>query len=124
MPIIRGGKSSPFQLPGVTFTPLAAPSLGTQTNAVWRVEIAAQTPGSLHSVDKEEIFVALSGMAELVLGGEVLQLFAGDTLHVSAGEPFSLGNLGPDVFQAIAIAPVGVKAQLPDGQAFAPPWTL
>ncbi len=124
MPIIRGEKTSPFQLPGITFTPLAAPSLGALTNAVWRLEIAAQTPGSLHSLDKEEIFVALSGQAEVVLAGQVVQLHAGDTLVVPAGEPFSLANLGPDVFQAMAIAPAGIQATMPGGQAFAPPWTL
>jgi mannose-6-phosphate isomerase-like protein (cupin superfamily) len=76
-----------------------------------------------HSVDREEIFVALAGCAVATLGDERIELRAGDTLIVPPGQMFSLGNPGPDAFDAVAIAPVGIRARMLTGESFAPPWT-
>jgi mannose-6-phosphate isomerase-like protein (cupin superfamily) len=76
-----------------------------------------------HSLDREEIFVALSGRANVTLGGEFLEFGPGDVLVVPAGVSFSLAGAGGDGFEAVAVAPVGVRARFPGGEAFAPPWT-
>jgi mannose-6-phosphate isomerase-like protein (cupin superfamily) len=74
-------------------------------------------------LDREEIFVALSGRALATLEGKHHELCAGDTLIVPAGLTFSLANPGTEAFEALAVAPAGVRAQLPGGEPFAPPWT-
>jgi hypothetical protein len=43
---------------------------------------------------------------------------------VPQGLPFSLENTGTEPFDAVAVAPVGLKARMPGGEPFAPPWTL
>ncbi len=123
MPIIRAENAPAFRLPNLTVSGLAAPSRGSRETSVWRINIAPGAPGVTHSVDREEIFVALSGCALATLGDEQLELRAGDTLIVPAGEPFSLGNSGTIAFDALAVAPVGVRASLPGGEPFAPPWS-
>jgi mannose-6-phosphate isomerase-like protein (cupin superfamily) len=123
MPVIRGEHAPTFTLPGLAVTGLAAPSRGARESSVWRLRLDSGAPGALHSVDREEIFIALAGTAVATLSGELVELRAGDALIVPAGEPFSLGNPGPEPFDAIAVAPVGVLATMPHGNPFAPPWT-
>ena len=123
MPIIRAENAPAFTLPNLTVFGLAAPSRGSRETSVWRINVAPGAPGVPHSVDREEIFVALSGSAVATLGEEHFELRAGDTLIVPAGEPFTLSNSGATAFEALAIAPVGVRASLPGGEPFAPPWS-
>lgn len=82
-------------------------------------------PAVPHSVDREEIFVALAGRAVAVLADQELVLNPGDTLIVPAGQVFSLANPGRDPFTAMAVLPVGGLARMPgSAQAFPPPWVV
>jgi mannose-6-phosphate isomerase-like protein (cupin superfamily) len=77
----------------------------------------------VHTVDREEIFVALAGCARVSLDGQSHDLVPGDTLIVPAGQAFALENPGPEAFEALAVLPVGGRACLPAGTPFSPPWT-
>lgn len=124
MPVIRSSTAPRFNLPGLDVTGLAAPSRGARETSVWRLVLAPGTPGTLHTVDREEVFVALAGRAVATLGGAEHELTAGDALVVPAGAPFALANPGPEPFEAVAALPVGGRAALPAGAPFAPPWTV
>jgi quercetin dioxygenase-like cupin family protein len=123
MPLITTPMSPVFELPFLSVTGLAAPSRGAQETCVWRLTLPPGAPGTTHSVNREEIFVALEGRATVAIGGEELDLCAGDTLIVPAGEPFALANPGSEPFLAVAVLPVGGQAVMPGGEPFSPPWT-
>ena len=123
MPIIRSSAAPQFTVPGLTVTGLAAPSRGARETCVWRLSLAPDTPGTPHSVDREEIFVVLAGRAVATLDGEQLELAPGDALIVPAAQPFALANPHAEPFEAIAVLPVGGLAAMPAGAPFAPPWT-
>jgi mannose-6-phosphate isomerase-like protein (cupin superfamily) len=123
MPLIRAENAPSFTLPDLTVIGLAAPSRGSLETSVWRIHIAPGAPGVPHSVDREEIFVALAGSALATLGEERIELHSGDALVVPAGQVFALANPNPSPFEALAVAPVGVRAQLANGDSFAPPWS-
>ncbi len=112
-----------FSLPGLAVLGLAAPSRGSREICAWRVRLAPGTPGARHSVDREEIFVALAGRALAVFEEERVEVKAGDTLVVTPHQVFSLGNPGGEPFEALAVARVGIRARAADGQFFPPPWT-
>lgn len=122
MPIIKSSVAPEFALPGLHVVGLASPARGAQETSVWRLAIAAGTPGTPHTVDREEIFVALSGRAVATVGGETHAFAAGDALIVPAGTPFALANPHAEPFEAIAALPVGGRARMPDGEPFTPPW--
>jgi quercetin dioxygenase-like cupin family protein len=124
MPLIRSSHAPTFELPALSVTGLAAPSRGARETCVWRLTLAPGSPATPHSVDREEIFVALAGRAQVELGGEASSLGPGDALIVPAGQTFSLSNPGPEPFQALAVLPVGGCAALPGGAPFSPPWVL
>lgn len=123
MPIIRAVNAPSFNLPGLSVIGLAAPSRGSRETSVWRLSLPAGTPGVAHCVDREEIFVALTGSAVVTLQEQRTEFRAGDTLIVAAGEVFSLANTSSEPFDAIAVAPVGIRAHMPSGESLVPPWT-
>jgi mannose-6-phosphate isomerase-like protein (cupin superfamily) len=123
MPLVRATDAPTFALPGLAVTGLAAPSRGARENSVWRLRLAAGASGVEHALDREEIFVALSGSAVARLDGREITLGAGDALIVPAGQSFALSNPGAEPFDAIAVAPVGMQARVAAGEPFTPPWT-
>jgi mannose-6-phosphate isomerase-like protein (cupin superfamily) len=76
----------------------------------------------LHVLDREEVFLALSGRAQARLGDRRYEFGAGDCLVVRRGEWFSIGNPTDDPFEAVVCMPVGGRARLEDGQSLVPPW--
>jgi quercetin dioxygenase-like cupin family protein len=124
MPVIKSSTAPTFQVPGLNVVGLAAPSRGASETCVWRITLPPGTPGTPHFVDREEIFVGLSGEACVDLEGEQTVLASGDALVVPAGRSFSLSNPGAQPFTALAVLPVGGKAVLFGGEPFSPPWTI
>jgi quercetin dioxygenase-like cupin family protein len=123
MTLIKATASPTFELPPfLSVTGGAAPSRGAQETCVWRLTLAPGAPPVPHAVDREEIFVALTGQAEAQVGDERCALEAGDTLIVPAGQTFSLANPGSADFVAVTVLPVGGRACMSDGAAFVPPW--
>ena len=122
MPIVSPSKAATFDLPGVTFTGLAAPSRGASETAGWRVTMRAGTPPTAHRLTREEVKVALSGSARVRIAGTESDLPEGCAVIVPANVEFALFNPGKSCFEAIAVLPVGGKAILEDGSAFTPPW--
>jgi len=61
MPMISASDAPRFDIPGVRFTGLAAPSRGSRENSVWRVRIEPGTPANVHRLSREEIIVAIEG---------------------------------------------------------------
>jgi quercetin dioxygenase-like cupin family protein len=123
MPVIKSASAPTFDLPGLHVTGLAAPSRGCRETSVWRLALAPGTAGTVHTVDREEVFVLIAGRALAQLGGESVALAAGDALVVPANVPFALANPHAEPCEAIAALPVGGCATLPGGEPFAPPWT-
>ena len=122
MPLISGATAPTFHLPGTVFTGLAAPSRGARENSVWRVQVAPHTPATEHSLDREEIIVAIAGRAVAQFDDEHHEVQAGDGLVVPAHQRFSLANPYDAPFEAIAVLPVGGRAVMLGGEPFLPPW--
>lgn len=111
-----------FELPGVRFTSLAAPRLGSDQICLWQLTIDAglDTPQA-HTLDRDEVFVVLDGSVRLTPEGAELE--AGDAAIVPAGSPIQLTNAsdGPAVLHVAIRA--GFSATMADGTPVGtPPW--
>ena len=124
MHLIKASAAPVFEIPGLSVIGHAAPSCGAAETCVWRITLAPGTPATPHAIDREEIFVALSGAASVELDGREQVIAPGDTLVVPAGQTFALSNPNAEPFTALAVLPVGGRALLPGGEPFSPPWTL
>ena len=122
MPLITAADARSFALPGLTVLGLASPSRGASETAVWRLTLAPGAPGAAHSVDREEVFVALAGAARATVDGAETRLEAGEALVVPPGVEFSLANPYGEAFEAVVAFPVGGRATMPGGEPFTPPW--
>jgi quercetin dioxygenase-like cupin family protein len=127
MPVIFAADAPTFKLADAAhtvFTGLASPSRGALETSVWRVALAPGTPSAPHSLDHEEIVVALAGQAVASISGTEYAIGPGDAIIVPAGAPFSLQNPHTAAFEALAVLPVGARAQMGPDQWFTPPWAV
>lgn len=122
MPFIPATEARIFDIPGVRFAGLAAPSRGATENAVWIVTLQPGTPGMPHRLTREETFVAIGGAASATVDGVAHDLTEGSALVVPAGAEFSLGNPHAAPFRAVVVLPVGGQAEIAGEAPFTPPW--
>jgi mannose-6-phosphate isomerase-like protein (cupin superfamily) len=120
--IITKDDAPVFEMDGTLATGYASPSRGAQETSVWHLELEPGTESPLHVLDREEVFLALSGRAQARLGERRYEFGAGDCLVVHRGEWFSLRNPTDQPFEAVVCMPVGGRARLEDGQSLVPPW--
>ena len=122
MHIVRAAEAPTFELPGVRFTALAAPSRGSAEICAWQLTVA---PGldspEPHTLDHDEVFVVTTGEIRLAPGGETAG--PGDALVVPAGEPIQLANPGSGPAQVLVAIRAGFSAKGADGSDLGtPPW--
>jgi quercetin dioxygenase-like cupin family protein len=119
--LIDAADAPRFTAPGLTVTGLASPSRGATETSAWRLVIEPGSPGAVHQVTREEVFVAVRGTAVATVGDQRRSLSAGSALVVPAHTDFSLANPGSEPFEAVAVLPVGGAAVM-GGETFTPPW--
>jgi mannose-6-phosphate isomerase-like protein (cupin superfamily) len=120
--ILRRSDAATFELPGVTFAAMAAPSRGSGQLCLWTITVAPglDSPAS-HTLDHDEVFLVSGGTLRLSRGGELLA--AGDCAVVPAGTPIQLANPGSETAQACVAIRAGFHAFAADGSAIGvPPW--
>lgn len=122
MPVITREQAPTFDLPGATITGLASPSRGATDVAAWRVRFEGGHASPPHSLDREEVFVVLTGAVTARYGDRSETAHAGGALVVPSGTEFSLvAQDGPA--EAVCMLPIGGTALL-DGQRIVPPWAV
>jgi uncharacterized cupin superfamily protein len=122
MPFMNSSNAKVIDIPGISFTCLTSPSLGSTENSAWIVTLAPGTPGLPHKLTREETFVCIEGEAQARVG-EQLHMFApGCALTVPKEVEFELSNPGAVRFRAVVVLPVGGQAVIGDEAPFTPPW--
>jgi quercetin dioxygenase-like cupin family protein len=105
----------------VTFG-LAAPSQGSKEVSTWRVELGEGSATPVHLIDREQVWMPLSGEFEAEAGGAVERAKAGQAVLVPAGAVRQFRAVGGPAEALVAMA-VGGRAMLPGGEdRIALPW--
>ncbi|MEU2251508.1 cupin domain-containing protein [Streptomyces sp. NPDC019224] len=99
---------------------LAAPSQGSTELCTWRVEMSADNATPVHEIDREQIWMPLSGAFEVTIGDEVETVKAGQAVIVPGGATRQLKAL--EDTQALVAMVAGGQATTPDGTKVTPPW--
>ena len=121
MHVIRAADAPRFQLHGVEFTGLAAPSRGSAGLCTWRLTVDPGIGGDApHTLDRDEVFLVLSGSVQVTPDGDKLE--AGDAVVVPAGEPIALTNLGSGTAELYVTITAGFTGTMADGTTIQPPW--
>jgi quercetin dioxygenase-like cupin family protein len=106
MPVIRHADARRTETPNAVMTTLASPEQGGTDLSVWRTEMHGGAKGPRHTSGTEQVWTLLTGTAAVDLGGESLDLAAGDTAVLPADVPRQV-TAGPDGFAAVVAAPAG-----------------
>ncbi len=75
-----------------------------------------------HRLTREEIIVATAGKARVMLDGSEQDFAAGSAIIIAADTDFALANPFEEVFEAVAVLPVGGQAIIGADAPFTPPW--
>ncbi|MEE1726798.1 cupin domain-containing protein [Streptomyces sp. JV186] len=101
---------------------LAGPSQGSAEVSTWRVELGADTSTPVHIIDREQVWMPLSGEFEVEVDGKTEQVKAGQALVLSAGAVRQLKAVGGPA-EALVTMIVGGKAMMPGSDKKIPlPW--
>jgi mannose-6-phosphate isomerase-like protein (cupin superfamily) len=122
MHVTRASDAETFELPGVRFTSLAAPRLGSEQICLWQLNVDAglDTPQA-HTIDRDEVFVVIEGSVRLTPQGAELK--AGDAAIVPAGSPIQLANASDAPAVLHVAIQAGFSATMADGTPVGtPPW--
>ncbi|MFE7797972.1 cupin domain-containing protein [Nocardia sp. NPDC057440] len=122
MPLITADQAPRFENDHADFVGLAAPSRGSTENCAWRLSIKPGVDAPPHALDREEIFIALSGSMIVTMGDETLTVAAGDALILPAYQQFAMANPNAEPFEAIVVLPVGGQGLIPGQPPVTAPW--
>jgi mannose-6-phosphate isomerase-like protein (cupin superfamily) len=123
MTLVSATTAPRFDVGGTHVIGLASPSRGAAETSVWRLTLDPGSSSPEHTLDREEVFVALAGTARAVTDGHVTDVRPGDALIVPPAVPFTIANPGPEPFEAVVSLPVGGSATVA-GEAMTPPWAV
>jgi mannose-6-phosphate isomerase-like protein (cupin superfamily) len=127
MAIVRATESPRFDLPGVHFFGLLAPSRGSTELCTWRLEVdpVAGANGESHQLDHEEVFVILEGSLTITIDGQAFDLGTGDALAVPARSLLSVANRTSAKASALVCIQAGFRATMAGGEEIGtPPWAV
>ena len=122
MHVIRSAEAPRFELPGVSFAALAAPSRGSRELCTWRITVEPRLRSpEPHTIDRDEVFMVLAGTLQLTPDGPALG--PGDAAVVPAGQPIQLVNPGSEPAEVYVAISAGFTARMGDGtEVGTPPW--
>ncbi len=120
--VIRATSTLHFELPGIDFTGLAAPSRGAGQLCTWMLTVAPGVDSpEPHTLDRDEVFMLITDALRLRPDAETLH--AGDAAVVPAGTPIQLSNPGSDPASAYVAVTAGFSAAAADRTPIdTPPW--
>jgi quercetin dioxygenase-like cupin family protein len=96
---------------------------GSAEVSIWRVELGAGGSTPVHIIDREQVWMPLSGAFEVEVEGRVEQVRAGQAVILAAGTVRQLRAVGGGPAEALVAMGVGGMAMVPGKEGRIPlPW--
>lgn len=121
MHVITPSQDSTTTTPNAVMTTLAAPSSGSTELSTWRVSMRTDARGPEHALDREQVWMPLSGALEVTCEGRVEKVETGQALVVPAGVLRQFGAPFGDVEALVAMRAGGIVS-VPGGETRPLPW--
>ncbi|MFC6015771.1 cupin domain-containing protein [Plantactinospora solaniradicis] len=91
---------------------LAAPSQGSGELATWRVRMTPDAAGPVHEIDREQVWMPLSGTFSVTIADDTQVIGAGQAVILPAGAVRQI-RAGAEPAEALVCMPVGGTATVP-----------
>ncbi|MGW5124223.1 cupin domain-containing protein [Streptomyces sp. NPDC004069] len=122
MQVISESEQRTTRTPAGSVFGLAGPSQGSSEVSTWRVELGADSATPVHVIDREQVWMPLSGEFLVEVDGVTGRAGAGQAVVVPAGVVRQLKAVGGPA-QALVAMGVGGKAMMPGSEEKIPlPW--
>ncbi|MGX1672580.1 cupin domain-containing protein [Streptomyces sp. NPDC055400] len=122
MYVISESEQRTTTTPAGSMSGLAGPSQGSAEVSTWRVRLGADASTPVHIIDREQVWMPLSGEFEVEVDGKTEQVKAGQALILSAGAVRQLKAFGGPAEALVAMVVRG-KAMMPGSDNKIPlPW--
>ncbi|MFI9603260.1 cupin domain-containing protein [Streptomyces sp. NPDC052043] len=122
MQVISESEQRTTRTPAGSVFGLAGPSQGSSEVSTWRVELGADSATPVHVIDREQVWMPLSGEFLVEVDGVTEQAKAGQAIILPAGVVRQLKAVGGPA-QALVAMGVGGKAMMPGSEEKVPlPW--
>ncbi|MCX5398974.1 cupin domain-containing protein [Streptomyces sp. NBC_00102] len=108
--------------PAASAFALAGPSQGSTELSTWRVEFGAGSAGPVHSIDREQVWMPLSGVLGVEVDGVTGRVAAGQALVLPADVVRQLTALEGPMVALVAMAAGGTAARPGDDTRIPLPW--
>ncbi|TDC20783.1 cupin domain-containing protein [Streptomyces sp. 8K308] len=112
--------------PNAEMTRLATPSRGSRELSAWRVRMAPGARGPWHSIDREQVWLPLTGTLAVASGDgdtEPRHVAPGQAAILPAGEPRQVSAVGGGPVEAVVCMAVGGRATVTEtGEVRTIPW--
>ena len=124
MKVISETEKRTVTTPAAVMAGLAAPSQGSAELTSWRIRMKPGVDSPVHIIDREQVWMPVSGAFEFIVDGETATVAAGQAVVLPAGVTRQF-RVTADSAEAIVCMPVGGQAGAPGGDAKqALPWAL
>ncbi|MBO0831499.1 MAG: cupin domain-containing protein [Actinobacteria bacterium] len=124
MRVITETEDRTITTPVAVMAGLAAPSQGSSEISTWRVRMNADSTSPVHVIDREQIWMPVSGTFEFSVDGETVKVGDGEAIIVPGGSTREF-RVGPEAAAAIVCMPAGGQVAVPGSDAKQPiPWAL
>jgi quercetin dioxygenase-like cupin family protein len=94
--------------PAATVAGLAAPSQGSQELSSWRVRMLAGAAGPVHTIDREQVWMPVTGALTVTVDGDTSVVSAGEAVILPAG---AVRQISTDGGPADVLVCMGVGGQ-------------
>ncbi|WP_309504957.1 cupin domain-containing protein [Streptomyces sp. KM273126] len=102
---------------------LAGPSQGSTEVSTWRMALGVGMSTPVHIIDREQVWMPLSGTFEVDVDGRVERVGAGQAVILAAGTVRQLTAVGGGPAEALVAMAVGGRAMVPGSEDKIPlPW--
>jgi mannose-6-phosphate isomerase-like protein (cupin superfamily) len=124
MIIINSSEDRTIKTASAVMYGLAAPSQGSDQVATWKVSLIDGGASPVHVIDKDQVWMPLTGSFEFTVDGETQQVSAGQALVVPGGSVRQFRSVG-EPLEALVAMQAGALVSIPGVEGANPvPWAV
>lgn len=116
MHVISETEERTVRTPAAVMAGLAAPSQGSTELATWRIRMSLDGESPVHTIDREQVWMPVSGVFEFTVDGETAKVGAGEALVVPGGTTRQF-HVSEEPGEALVCMPTGGQAGVPGSDA-------
>jgi mannose-6-phosphate isomerase-like protein (cupin superfamily) len=116
MHVITQTEERTITTPAAVMVGLAAPSQGSSELSTWLIRMTPDGASPVHLIDREQVWMPLSGTFEFTVDDETVKVGAGEALVVSAGSVRQF-RTGAESAEALVCMAAGGQAGVPGSDA-------